>query len=767
MRTRHAILAILGLGIAGLAVFLPVTGFRSPPEPPAPYPEFREVSPADLEQARRALPPVRDFTKSEGFRLDEKYDAEAALAGLPPLAVLAALHERESGPSAIMMYGPCFDDDLRIPVGAWLSRHADAALNDLLLRMASDDEFGFGLRDRAVAALCRAGNEAVLAPLLSIATDDGVNDTIRERVLVRVERIRAPLGAEVEALLSFPFDDLDQFAAPLLALTGRPVAPSLIRDALVAGWSIGDREHLLARAAEAIAPNDREVVAQARLALRSIEREVRGGTSRPVVPPKEAVAALAVAFTRWLAEHPEACTSRFEQERAAYRAGDRFARERRTLAADDPTTLTEEEIDFAAAALRTDPKTEHLYDRNLDALDRMAVFLRREMEDADGPEAKLALLHRRVLSESHEMGRGPEVGPPSFLDRVLSYRSGNCLGWTSLYVALADRIGLPIVPVAAPNHVFIRWDDGETVLDVELTAFGLHRRQDIAGRHAPHVITRKGLLSRVLINRANVWRTSGFIKDEDRYERALAYADEAVAWDPTCLAAHAARVQCLGALGRPADAARLAHLALEALEIPPGSAAAMTTAGDLFMIAGDPAAALPWYRRARKLDPGDVGLLRAYLQCLTSLGRDEDAIRDATEFLSEKDDRGVRLSRVRSMVRLDHDGWREELERLIGDGAGAWVLRMEMAGVLLGRGAWEDAHELLDDLDDLDEAARVARDRKPLQALPKNEDFQRMVDGIHASANWRRAQLLRARVLDAAGKPEEAKALRDSLPTKD
>ena len=50
------------------------------------------------------------------------------------------------------------------------------------------------------------------------------------------------------------------------------------------------------------------------------------------------------------------------------------------------------------------------------------------------------------------------MAPDSFLHKVLSERAGNCIGLTSLYVALGERLGLPLVAMGLPRHVFLRWE---------------------------------------------------------------------------------------------------------------------------------------------------------------------------------------------------------------------------------------------------------------------------------------------------------------------
>ena len=46
---------------------------------------------------------------------------------------------------------------------------------------------------------------------------------------------------------------------------------------------------------------------------------------------------------------------------------------------------------------------------------------------------------------------------------------GNCLGYTTLYLALAERLSLPLFAVTLPYHVFVRYGDGVYQKDIECT----------------------------------------------------------------------------------------------------------------------------------------------------------------------------------------------------------------------------------------------------------------------------------------------------------
>jgi regulator of sirC expression with transglutaminase-like and TPR domain len=44
------------------------------------------------------------------------------------------------------------------------------------------------------------------------------------------------------------------------------------------------------------------------------------------------------------------------------------------------------------------------------------------------------------------------------IDRLLDEKRGRCSGLVSLYLAIAEDLGLPLVAVCVPEHVFVRWD---------------------------------------------------------------------------------------------------------------------------------------------------------------------------------------------------------------------------------------------------------------------------------------------------------------------
>lgn len=56
-----------------------------------------------------------------------------------------------------------------------------------------------------------------------------------------------------------------------------------------------------------------------------------------------------------------------------------------------------------------------------------------------------------------------------FLNLVLEKKKGGCLGLSLLYLALAERLNIPLFAVPIPGHVFVRYSDGTHEYAIETT----------------------------------------------------------------------------------------------------------------------------------------------------------------------------------------------------------------------------------------------------------------------------------------------------------
>lgn len=62
----------------------------------------------------------------------------------------------------------------------------------------------------------------------------------------------------------------------------------------------------------------------------------------------------------------------------------------------------------------------------------------------------------------------------TFLPSVLDSRHGVCLGVSILYLSLAQRLGLPLKIITPPGHIYISYQSGDKIINIETTARGIH-----------------------------------------------------------------------------------------------------------------------------------------------------------------------------------------------------------------------------------------------------------------------------------------------------
>ncbi len=94
-------------------------------------------------------------------------------------------------------------------------------------------------------------------------------------------------------------------------------------------------------------------------------------------------------------------------------------------------------------------------------LDAMAREVAPALRSAETPEARLRVL-AEYLYRRKGYGNRDEVPADVYvgLDEVIDGRQWNCLGLSVLYVALGERLGLPLRVVTGPGHALVAYGDG-------------------------------------------------------------------------------------------------------------------------------------------------------------------------------------------------------------------------------------------------------------------------------------------------------------------
>lgn len=144
--------------------------------------------------------------------------------------------------------------------------------------------------------------------------------------------------------------------------------------------------------------------------------------------------------------------------------------------------LPPEEIDLAHAIFlsQEDPSISTLQaKKNYEAaIDLMALQIRARLPKAATPEQKIRTINDFVF---HELGfRFPpqtlyakEIDRYTFLSSVIDSRRGICLGVSVLYLAIAQRLGLPLEIVTPPGHIYVRYRSKNKIINIETTARGI------------------------------------------------------------------------------------------------------------------------------------------------------------------------------------------------------------------------------------------------------------------------------------------------------
>lgn len=118
----------------------------------------------------------------------------------------------------------------------------------------------------------------------------------------------------------------------------------------------------------------------------------------------------------------------------------------------------------------------------------------------------------------------------TFLPSVMDNHLGVCLGVTALYLAIAQRIDLPLEIVTPPGHIYVRYRTADKTINIETTARGVHMSDETyLSLHNPTLQQRplKEVVGMTHVNQASTYLHKGeFLKAAQIYEKALPYMPE-------------------------------------------------------------------------------------------------------------------------------------------------------------------------------------------------------------------------------------------------
>ena len=259
---------------------------------------------------------------------------------------------------------------------------------------------------------------------------------------------------------------------------------------------------------------------------------------------------------------------------------------------------------------------------------RLADRLRPEVTGgADGGEVVSAFRRILLMEEGFTYDKSASDPANYLLESVLTRKKGNCLGLSMLYLALADRLGIPFRGVYVPSHCFVRYEGNGVRVNVEFAEGGASWEDDRYRREFRIPPARPYLQSLAPAEMLGVFlKTLGAgYSRKGREEDAIRLYDEAGRLYPGLPDVHYNAGVSLQKLGRLDEAAGKYR---RALDLDPEMAAARDNLSILLAGRGRYEEAIAEARRAVELEPWNAAargnLAAAYCGC----GRLDEGIRE-------------------------------------------------------------------------------------------------------------------------------------------
>jgi tetratricopeptide (TPR) repeat protein len=191
--------------------------------------------------------------------------------------------------------------------------------------------------------------------------------------------------------------------------------------------------------------------------------------------------------------------------------------------------LNSEEIDLARglflSQLGTTPKALHQIRIYESIIDLMALQIYASLGNRPAtPEQKISAINTFIFEKlgfrfPPHSRYAKDIDLYTFLPSVLDSRRGVCLGVSTLYMCIAQRLDLKLEMITPPGHIYVRYRDGDKIINIETTARGINLDSDVyLGINTRSLKQRnvKEVIGTTHFNQASTY----WLKEE--YEKALA-----------------------------------------------------------------------------------------------------------------------------------------------------------------------------------------------------------------------------------------------------
>ncbi len=121
-------------------------------------------------------------------------------------------------------------------------------------------------------------------------------------------------------------------------------------------------------------------------------------------------------------------------------------------------------------------------------LNQKGDALKKKLEGAQGGKEIVRRINKYIYNE---LGLRPvryyepeEEDPDYFFPHaVLKNKQGTCLGLSLVYLSLCERAQVPVFPIHSLQHIYVRYDDGKELINIETTEDGkVFKEKDLIKR---------------------------------------------------------------------------------------------------------------------------------------------------------------------------------------------------------------------------------------------------------------------------------------------
>ncbi len=223
-------------------------------------------------------------------------------------------------------------------------------------------------------------------------------------------------------------------------------------------------------------------------------------------------------------------------EKAAYRLKNRQLKGYSAWSKEEVLSLPSDEIDLGRALLlyqfQNDEDAKKKIRSYEATLDLMALQILARIKEKASIEDMIAQINHFIFYDMRF--RFPphsihikDIDLYTYLPSVIDSRLGVCLGVSTLYLCLAQRIGLDLDIITPPGHIYICYDMDGKLINIETTARGINLPTDTyLGINTAKLKKRnmKEVVGMAFFNQAPIFsRKEDFQSAIELYQRALEY----------------------------------------------------------------------------------------------------------------------------------------------------------------------------------------------------------------------------------------------------